>query len=249
MLSAKDLEDNEGSNGSAQIPCDSPISEVRGLNNLKLSRYYPRGSVLFVEGQRPRGVYVLCEGRAKVSIASPEGKTVVLRIAQSGELLGVDAAITGRPYEATAEALERCRVDFVGREDLLRILDRDKQAYFGVVQSLSNKFSGVVDQFRALLLSQSAAEKLARLLIKWCDEAGKWTPQGIRVNPGLTHEEMGQMICASRETVTRVLSEFRRRQIVHLARNSILVRNRRALESVANRWESPGDVTAVTAVD
>lgn len=92
MLSAKDPEDNEGSKESAaQIPCESPISEVRGLDNLKLSKYYPRGSVLFVEGQRPRGVHVLCEGRAKVSIASAEGKTLVLRIAQPGDLLGMNA--------------------------------------------------------------------------------------------------------------------------------------------------------------
>lgn len=232
-----------------RLPYASPLHAAQEYEAVKLSSFYPRGAILFVEGQTPRGVFFLCEGRAKISIASPEGKTVVLRIAQPGELLGVDAAITGRPYEATAEALERCRVDFVGCADLLRILDRDKRAYFGVVQSLRNKFSRVVDHIRVPLLSQSAPEKLARLLIKWCDEAGTCTPQGIRVRPGLTHEEMGQMICASRETVTRVLGEFRRRQIVHLARNSILVRNRRALESVANCWKRPGDVTAITAID
>ncbi|HVS80098.1 MAG TPA: Crp/Fnr family transcriptional regulator [Pyrinomonadaceae bacterium] len=222
-----------------RLPCASPLHAIREYEAVKLSSSYPRGAALFVEGQTPRGVFFLCEGRAKVSIASPEGKTVVLRIAQPGELLGVNAAITGRPYEVTAEAIEHCRVDFVRRKDLLRILDRDKKAYCGVVQALSNRFSGVVEHARVLLLSQSAAEKLARLLIKWCDEVGTWTPQGIRVNPGLTHEEMGQMICTSRETVTRVLSEFRRRRIVHLTRNSILVRNRRALESVANCWKRP----------
>lgn len=232
-----------------RLPYASPLHAIQEYEAVKLSSFYPRGAVLFVEGQTPRGVFFLCEGRAKVSITSPEGKTVVLRIAQAGELLGVDAAITGRPYEGTAEALERCRVEFVSCANLLRILDRDKQAYFGVVQSLSNKFSGVVDQFRALVLSQSAAEKLARLLIKWCDEAGEPTPQGIRVNSRLTHEEIGEMICASRETVTRLLSEFKRRRIVVLARNSIMVRDRRALESVANRWERPDDVTAITAID
>ena len=111
MLSAKDLEDNEGSIETAEIPCESPISEGRGLNNPKLSKYYPRGSVLFVEGQRPRGVYVLCQGRAKVSIASAQGKTLVLRIAQPGELLGVNATLTGQPFGATVETLERCRID------------------------------------------------------------------------------------------------------------------------------------------
>ena len=231
---AQDLGDNEDANRSAgQIHCNSPISELRALDNLKVSKYHPRGSVLFAEGQPPRGVYVLCEGRAKVSIASAEGKTLVLRIAQPGDLLGMNGTLTGHPYGATAETLERCRIDFISREDLLKVLDRDKKAYFGVAQSLSRKLSVVVEHTRLLFLSQSASEKLARLLVRWCDELGKRTPQGIRIASGLTHEEIGQMICASRETVTRVLSEFRRKRIVNLVGNAIFVRNRKALESVA----------------
>ena len=234
MLSAKDLEDNKGSNGSAdQIPCESPLNDVRGMNNQKLSKYYPRGSVLFVEGQRPRGVHVLCEGRAKVSIASADGKTLVLRIAQPGELLGMNATLTGQPYGATVETLERCRIGFIPREDLLKLLDRDKKACLGVAQALSRKLSAVVEHTRLLFLSQSAAEKLARLLVRWCDEYGKRTAQGIRIESGLTHEEMAQMICASRETVTRIFGQLKRKNIVRLADNAIFVRNRKALESLA----------------
>jgi CRP/FNR family transcriptional regulator, cyclic AMP receptor protein len=233
MLSAMDLEDNEGSKEFAEIPCESPISEARGLNKLKLSKYYPRGSVLFVEGQRPRGVYVLCQGRAKVSIASAQGKTLVLRIAQPGELLGMNATLTGQPFGATVETLERCRIDFIPREDLLKLLDRDRSACLGVVQALSRKLSSVIEHTRLLFLSQSASEKLARLLVRWCDEHGKRTAQGIRIDSGLTHEEMAQMICTSRETVTRVLGEFKRKDIVSFADKAIFVRNRKALESLA----------------
>jgi len=233
MSSAQNLGHEESANGHADGPCDSPISEVRGLGNVKVRKYYPRSSVLFVEGQQARGVYVLCEGRAKVSIASAEGKTLVLRIAQSGDLLGINATLTGQPYGATAETLERCRIDFISRSDLMKLLDRDKKAYLGVAQSLGDKLRAVVEHTRLLFLSQSASEKLARLLVRWCDEVGKRTPQGIRIASGLTHEEIGQMICASRETVTRVLSEFKRKHIVNLVGNAIFVRNRKALESVA----------------
>lgn len=234
MLTAKTLEVGDGSNGSAaKFPCDSPIGEVRGLDEVKISKYFPRGSVLFVEGQRPSGVYVLCEGRAKVSIGSADGKTLVLRIAKAGDLLGVNAALTGQPYDATVETLERCRIDFVSREDLLKLLDRDKRACLSVAQALGRTLSRVVEHSRLLFLSQSAAEKLARLLVRWCDESGKRTPQGTRIDSGLTHEEIAQMICASRETVTRLLSEFKRKHIVNLVGNAIFVRNRKALDAVA----------------
>jgi CRP/FNR family transcriptional regulator, cyclic AMP receptor protein len=204
-----------------------------GLDNIKTAKYYARGSVLFVEGQMPRGVYLLCAGSAKVSIASSEGKTLILRIAQPGDFLGMNATLTGQPYGATVETLERCRIDFIAREDLLKLLENDKRAYVGVAQALSRKLTSVFEHTRLLFLSQSAAEKLARLLVKWCDEHGKPTPQGVRVGFGLTHEELAQMICTSRETVTRVLSELKRKRIVTLVDHGILVHNRKALEAVA----------------
>jgi CRP/FNR family transcriptional regulator len=146
------------------------------LDNLKVSKFYPRGSVLFVEGERPSGVYVLCAGRAKISIGSAEGKTFVLRIAQPGELLGMNATLTGEPYGATVETLERCRIDFIARGDLLKLLDRDKGACLGVAHALSRKLRGVVEHARLLFLSHSASEKVARLLVSWCDESQTHSP-------------------------------------------------------------------------
>jgi CRP/FNR family transcriptional regulator len=146
----------------------------------------------------------------------------------------MNATLTGEAYGATVETLERCRIDFIAREDVLKVLDRDKRACLGVAQALSRKLSGVVEHTRLLLLSKSASEKLARLLVRWCDEQGQRTAQGIRIDSGLTHEEMAQMICASRETVTRVLGEFKRKDILSLADKAIFVRNRKALESVAH---------------
>jgi len=232
MLSAH-LGYEEGPDGPAEGPCASPISEVRGLDSVRVGKFYPRGSIVFIEGQPPRGIYVLCEGRAKVSISSAQGKTLVLRIAHPGDLLGINSTLTGQPYGATVATLVRSRIEFIAREDLLRLLDRDKQACLGLAQALSNKLIGVVDHTRMLFLSNSASEKLARLLVKWCDENGKRTSQGIRINPGLTHEEMAQMICASRETVTRLFADLKRKRIVSFGDNAIFIRNRKALELAA----------------
>jgi CRP/FNR family transcriptional regulator len=232
-MSTETSEDEDEVNGSAEGPCLSPVSDLRGLDNVRVGKYYRRGSVLFVEGQASRGVYVLCEGRAKVSISSAQGKTLVLRIAHPGDLLGINSTLTGNPYGTTVETVVRSRIDFIAREDLLRLLDRDKKACLGLAQALSRKLTGVVDHTRMLFLSNSASEKLARLLVKWCDENGKPTAQGIRINPGLTHEEMAQMICASRETVTRLFADLKRKRIVSFADNAIFIRNRKDLELAA----------------
>ena len=223
----------EEHNGRVWPSCFCALSGLRDLNTVKVTRCQARGSVLYVEGQMPRGVYILCEGRAKISIASPEGKTLLMRIAQPGDVLGLNAALTNQPHTATVQAMERCRLEFIARDDLFRLLDQDKRIYADVAQALSRKLNNMVDQTRLLLLSQSAAEKLARLMVRWCDQNGKRTSQGTEIVTGLTHEEIAQMICTSRETVTRILSDFKRQHLVSLMGATIFVRNRKALEALA----------------
>jgi CRP/FNR family transcriptional regulator len=222
-----------GLNGSSlQVSLDSLVSDVRALNKLKVSKSCSRGRVLFSEGQEPRAIYFLAEGRAKISIGSAEGRTLVLRIAQPGDLLGVNAALTDEPYNVTAETIERSRIEVISRQDLLKLLERDKTACFNMARALGQTLNRTVEHSRLLLLSQSAAEKLAQLLIQWYDELGYRTPEGVQINSGLTHEQMAQMICASRETVTRLLNQFKRRQILSLFNGTILIKDRKSLEAV-----------------
>lgn len=233
-MSAKLQYNDERSIGSAsRLFCESPPGNVRGLDSVRVSNYCPRGTVLFSEGQKANGVFVLSEGRAKISIASAEGKVVVLRVAGPGEMLGVMSTLTNKPYCATAETLERSRIHFIPRASLMELIDRDRDSYLAVAQSLSRGFSGLVEQVRLLLLSRSATEKLARFLIGRCDETGKRTSQGIRLDSNLSHEEIAQIICTSRETVTRVLGDFKRKRLVSLVGKVILVHDRKGLELLA----------------
>jgi CRP/FNR family transcriptional regulator len=237
MLSTQSLESEQGRRELDHSPNFS-IRDLFHIESIKISKLYPRGSTLFVEGQRPAGVHILCEGRAKVSLASPEGKVVVLRIAEAGDVLGVSSVLFGLPARATVETLECCRIAFVSREEFLKLLDQNERAYAAVLHALNKKLSGMMDHARLLLLSHTAAEKLARLLLKWCDEHGKTTSNGIRIDSGLTHEEIAQVICTSRETVTRLLGEFKQDRIVTLTDSAIFVRNRQALEAVARVREA-----------
>ncbi|MEK6336294.1 MAG: Crp/Fnr family transcriptional regulator [Acidobacteriota bacterium] len=213
--------------------CVSALHAIPGFDRVSHRKLYPKGSVLFAEGQAARGVYVLCSGRAKLSLISAEGKVLIVRIARPGDLLGIHATLAGHSYEATAETLAPCRVDFISRKDLLILLERQKSSGLGLAIAISKDFTEFVEHARVLLLSVSAAEKLARLLLRLGDEFGERTSTGVHLQTLLTHEEIAQMIAASRETVTRVLSEFRRKHIIGLTDHGILVRNRKGLESVA----------------
>ena len=215
-----------------QSSSDSSTNPLHGFDSVSTRSSHQRGTVLFVEGQPPRGAYILCAGRAKISICSAEGKALIMRIAQPGEWLGLSCALSGDPHDARAETLEPCQIDFVSRRDLLKLMNKEARVSFGIAEALAHEVSECIAQSRLLFTSNSAAEKLARLMLKWCGESGVQTPRGTRLLFALTHEELSQMIGASRETVTRLLSEFKRRQLISVNGSSILIRKKAALESM-----------------
>jgi CRP/FNR family cyclic AMP-dependent transcriptional regulator len=187
--------------------------------------------VLFLEKQDARGVFVLCGGEVKLSISSTSGKTMILRIARAGEILGLMAAMSGSPYEVTAETVHPCQVAFIRRDDFMRFVAKHPEAYQGVVKQLTTLYSGACEQLRTVGLSASAPEKLARLLLEWSPEA-KDAKQGMPVKMPLTHEEIAEFIGTTRETVTRTLSNFKSRQLVALHGSTLLISNRPALETI-----------------
>lgn len=203
-----------------------------GCDDIRLSSIHPRGATVFAQGEPARGVYLLRAGRVKVSLSSAEGRTIILRVAQAGALLGVNSILKGVAHDVTVETLERSRIDYITRRDFLAAVDKSDAIRGSLLRFVADESSDMVECVRSLLLPQSAAERLAGLLIRWSD-AHAPTNSATRLNPGLTHEEIAQMIGASRETVTRLFAVFRRKQIVSFSNNTIIVSNRNALESMA----------------
>ena len=211
--------------------CDLPKPSLEHLEKIKYASAFPQGSVLFVEGQAPRGIYIVCVGRVKLTTTSRDGKTLILRIAQAGEVLGLHGTVSGKPYELTAEALQPCQLDFIKRDDFLKFLQTHADACLNAAHHLSESCQTAYDMIRSLGLSHSVSEKLARLLLEWASD-GEQTKEGIRVKIALTHEEIAQLIGTSRETVTRVLGEFRDKEFAQLRGSTLLIRNRAALEKM-----------------
>lgn len=212
--------------------CQLPASAVDDFDAIKTTATYPKGALLFVEKQEARGVYVLCEGEVKLTISSADGKTMIMRIARAGELLGLMAAMANQPYEVTAETIYPCLVSFVRRDEFLRFLGKHPEASQAVVKQMSSQYQGACEQLRTVGLSSSAHEKLARLLLSW-SEGIQQTKEGTRIKLPLTHEEIAEFIGTTRETVTRTLSDFKGRHLVVIQGSTVMIPNRSALESFA----------------
>src|SRR5215471_3389041 len=137
----------------ARIFCNLPDEALQAFESLRTTVFYPRGSILFVEGQSPRGVYLICTGRAKLSTSAADGKTLIVQIAEPGEVLGASAAISGGAHELTAETLTPCQMAFIKREDFVGFLSKHGDASLRLDQILSNSYRLANDQIRSLGLS------------------------------------------------------------------------------------------------
>ncbi|HET7437105.1 MAG TPA: Crp/Fnr family transcriptional regulator [Thermoanaerobaculia bacterium] len=202
--------------------CNMQPEPVEALDSIKFNAAYPKGALLFVEGEQPRGVYILCGGRVKLTTTSTEGRTLIVKIANHGEILGASAAILGKRYEVSAETLEPSQVSFIRREDFLRFLNAYPEACMHTAQQLSEKYEAAQREVRSLGLAHTTSEKLAKLLLGWSAE-GESTPQGTRMQVLLTHEEIAQMIGTTRETVTRLLSDFKRKKLISVKGSSLFL--------------------------
>ena len=194
---------------------------------------YPAGVVLFTETQPTAGVVVVVEGEVKLSINSSDGHRLSFEIAKAGEVLGLSSAISGGAYEMTAETVYPAKIAHVTRPAFLQFLARHPEAYQTVARNMVRSYNHACGQLRMVGLSAPVPERLARLLLGW-SEPSHQSAASARCRLSLTHEEIGEFIGASRETVTRTLTSFKNRRLVAQHGSTLTIPSRDALESYAN---------------
>lgn len=209
--------------------CALSRQTLQAFNQIKRGAVFPDGAVIFIEEQAPRGIFMLCQGQAKLSITSPAGKTLIVRIAKAGEVLGLDAVVTGKPYELTVETMQPSLLNFVNREDFLRFLKEHSDACLQAAQHIIRDCHDLYDVVRSIGLSHSASGRIAKFLLASARD-GQVTNGVVRAKLALTHEDMAQLMGTSRETITRTLTDFRKKDIVELKGSTLIIHNKPALE-------------------
>jgi CRP/FNR family transcriptional regulator len=223
---------NECSHAKPGFFCDFSPPTLHALNLVSHKSTLPAGAILFVEGQSPRGMFVLCTGKINLSTTSREGKILILKTAEAGEAIGLSAAISGVSYEVTAETATPCQLNFVDRKHLLELLDSQPEIGVHAAMCLSRDFQSAYRDIRDLILTRSSAGKLARLLLSQSLPLTLLAAED-RIHSTMTHEEMAQRIGSSRETVTRLLSDLKKKHLIRLDGPTLVIRDRPALEALA----------------
>jgi CRP/FNR family transcriptional regulator, cyclic AMP receptor protein len=213
--------------------CNLSLPALKKLNEIKSTAVYPKSTMLFIEGQQPRGVFVLCAGKAKLFTSASDGKTIITKISEPGDVLGLNATISNRPYEVTAEMMEAGQANFIARDALLEFLRQHGEVALRIAEQLSRNYYAAHEEIRTLGLTSSPSEKFAKLLLSWSADGGN-ANEPAHVKMTLTHEEIAEIIGTTRETVSRLFSDFKKKQLLQTKGSTLIIRNKPALEKMLN---------------
>ena len=201
--------------------CNLAPAALKDFDRIGSSASLPSGSILFHEGDAGDRVYILCDGKVKLSCSSKGGKVLNLRIALPGDVLGLSGVISGDPFEVTAEALEPVSLKQIGRAEFLPFLERHGEASIHAAKAMSEEYKAAYADARRLALSTSVTGRLAGLLLDWGRSAACGNKEEMRFNMVLTHDDLASFTGSSRETITRALSKLQKDDVIAIRGASV----------------------------
>lgn len=218
---------------SQKFFCNFSPATLQAFESIRIPHVYPKGARLFIEGQPSDGIYLLCRGRVKLTAHSRNGKALILRIGTPGDVLALSSAISDSVLDTTAEALELCQVSFVRKADFRRFLKANSDAGLNALQQINHQYKKACAQVRSLGLSTRVAERLASLLSEWSNEAPA-NNGSVHLKMSFSHEEIASMIGTSRETVTRLLRDFREQDLISIKGTDLYIQDKKKLDVAGN---------------
>lgn len=213
--------------------CHLPADALRELQSIGRSITLQKSEQLLHEGDAPDTVHLVCAGHIKLYTTSSEGRVLLLRLASPGDIIGLSSALRGSLQKLTAEALDACALKSIPRAQFLQFTERFRDVSRNAALSTAQEYETALLSARRLALSNTAAAKLAGLLVELAHLNRSKHLASVEIPMPLTHEELGSMCGLSRETVTRVLARFRVDGILDQSRGHLILHKLDALEELA----------------
>ncbi len=186
------------------IPMFSGVSTetLESIASLLIERRFPKHKTIVEEGAPGDYMYIISEGRVKVTKLSGDGREKILELLDVGDFFGEMSLFDDAPRSASVKAMSDVRIMALARNDFLRLLSSSPGLALSVIQELTRRLRQVDEQASSLSF-QRVKERTMGLLVRLAKEAS--SHEGRRKTPVLTHQQIADMIGTSRETVTRAV--------------------------------------------
>ena len=192
------------------------LSKVTHLDRLE------KGEIVYLPGDQAERIFILKQGRVRISRLSPEGKQLTLAILEPGTLFGEMALLEEPAYENIAEALDETWLCWIQKADFLSFMHKHPQINYRIMKLVGRRMCQIESRLEDLVFL-SVEQRLLKLIHSLAEEYGQNTAQGTLIGIKLTHEEMGQMINATRPTVSELLQKMQSQNKIRIVKRQILV--------------------------
>jgi CRP/FNR family transcriptional regulator len=204
--------------------CDE---ELIDLNDSKSCSFYKKNQPLFIEGNLPRGVFCMYQGKVKIFTRGDSGKEQIIHIAKEGEVIGFRAMFSGDPYKLSASTLEESNICFITKENFLDMIDTNATLRKGIMKELSKEL-GERAVFITNMSQKSVRERLAYSLLILGDI---YKPDLIN----LSREDLANFVGTATETLIRLLKDFKDEGLIEIHARKLEVLDDNKLIHIAGK--------------
>lgn len=176
-----------------------PPDQLQQLESVCVPRKYPKNTVLFMEGDASGQLFIIRKGQVCVHTNDSEGKQLALNYMSEGEYFGELSLLDDRPRSASVTTVDNCEFVCISREAFRSLIDQNTCMYQGLVTALVDRIRCLTDSMRDMALLDVYG-RVANTLERFCGED--------QTHPKLTHQDIANMVGASREMVSRVMKEL-----------------------------------------
>ena len=205
-------------------------SDLKEISQKFSETEFKKGEYLFWEGDPSSRLYVVKEGKVKITKYSSAGKEMVLDIVSAGEICG-SGAIFSQTQVASAQAIEDVSTYSLSKKDFLLLLERHKKLAIQIIMYLGEKLMKAHEMMISLV-SSKVDRRIAALLIGLSEKHGSLVPQGIRINLRLTRQDIADIVGTTVETAIRVMSRFRKQGMLITDSKHIVITDKDKLKKI-----------------
>ncbi len=204
--------------------------EVKDIFDKAVVKNFKKNEVVIQQEDTGQFMYIVLEGTVRVTNTTEDGKEIILALHKSGEHFGEVSLIDGKASPATVTAVENVTIAIISKKYFYQLLNSTKH----VIDNLLQTFSSIIRDLSntvELLHYKNAQQRIELLFEKLSRKYGKETDNGIILNIKLTHQDMADMSGLARQTVTKIIDEWKREQSISILEDKHIHLNKAFLTS------------------
>lgn len=198
--------------------------QLLGLERRARMRRFARGTVVYLPADVGDSIFILAEGRVKLSSITPDGKQAILAFIEPGEIFGELSLVSPEEREEHAETMIATTLVLLPVAALDGLMNESPQLALSVTKLIGFRRQRIERRLKSLLF-RSNRDRLVQLLLDLAGQYGRATEEGILLGIPLSHQDMAAVIGATRETVTNLLGELQLERLIKVSRQRIVVRD------------------------